>query len=135
MNKMKPNPGECNMKYTLTPSDDGKYIILKIKGEVNRQTIEQPNLEAHALGKKLCIERYLIDVTEAKNTDSILDSYEFAYTDMITTEEIDKNALGAILVSPGDHSHDFIETVLTNAGLRVKLFTDPDLAKSFLINK
>ena len=123
------------MKYTITPSADGKYIILKIKGEINRKTINQPNLKAHALGKKLCIERYLIDVTEAENTDSILDSYEFAYSDMINTEEIDKNAHAAILVSPGDHSHDFIETVLINAGLKVKLFRDPDLARSFLINK
>ena len=123
------------MKYTITPSADGKYIILKIRGEINRQTIEQPNLEAHALGKKLCIQRFLIDVTEAINTDSILDSYEFAYTDMITTEGINKNARAAILVSPNDYSHDFIETVLINAGVKVKIFRDPDSARSFLINK
>ena len=74
-------------------------------------------------------------MASVKNTDSILGSFEFAYSDMINTEEIDKNPRGAILVSPFDHSHDFIETVLINAGLNVKLFRDPDLAKSFLINK
>ena len=132
---MKPNPGECNLKYTITPSKDGKYIIHKIKGEINRKNVIQPNLEAYDLAKKLCIRRHLVDVTEAKNTDSILDSYEFAYTDMTKMDGIDKNAHFAILVSPGDDSHDFIETVLQNAGLYVKKFTDPDLAKSFLISK
>jgi hypothetical protein len=123
------------MKYTITPSNDGKYIILKVKGEINRETVLQPNLEAHALAKKLGIKRHLVDVTEAKNTDSILHSYEFAYDDMINTKGIDKNAIVAILVSPADLSHDFIETVLRNAGLHVKLFRDLNAAKLFLTNK
>jgi len=123
------------MKYTITPSTDGKYIILKVKGEINRETVLQPNLEAHALAKKLGIKRHLVDVTEAKNTDSILHSYEFAYDDMINTKGIDKNAIVAILVSPTDISHDFIETVLRNAGLHVKLFRDLNAAKLFLTNK
>ena len=93
----------------------------------------QPNLEAHALGKKLGISRYIIDVTEAKNTDSVVQSYEFAYIDMLKTEGIDRNARAAILVSPDDHSHFFIETVLNNAGLYAKIFTDPDLARLHLI--
>jgi hypothetical protein len=129
-----PGLRRCNMKYTITPSPDGKYIILKVKGEINRQTSIQPILEAHALAKKLGIWKHLVDVTEVKNTDSILEGYEFAYSDMINTEGIDKNALVAILVSPGDHSHDFIETVLRNAGLHVKIFRDPNAAKLSLTN-
>jgi len=74
-------------------------------------------------------------VTEAKNTDSILHSNEFAYSDMINTVGVDKKARYAILVSPEDHSPLTIEKVLINAGLTVKIFRDPDLARSFLINK
>ena len=133
---MNPNPGKCNLKYTITPSEDGKYIILKFKGQINRKDAIKPNFEAKALGKTLDIRQFLVDVTEAKNTDSILENYEFAYTDMTEIiKKIEKDERAAILVSPGDHSHDFIETVLMNAGLKVKMFTDPDLAKSFLINK
>jgi len=54
---------------------------------------------------------------------------------MINTVGVDKKARYAILVSPEDHSPLTIEKVLINAGLTVKIFRDPDLARSFLINK
>jgi hypothetical protein len=120
------------MNYTITPSEDGKYIIIKVQGEINRQIAMKQNREAHALGRKMGINRYLVDVTEARNTESNLDKYHFAYHDMKRDKDIDIYARVATLVSPGDHSHDFIETVSRNAGLNVKIFTDPDLAKQFL---
>ena len=120
------------MDYTIAPSEDGTHIILKMKGQINRQGVQQPNLEAHALGKRLKIGRYLVDATEAVNTDTVVDSHQFAYRDMLTMPGIDRRARVAILVSPGDHSHDFIETVCRNAGLDVKIFTDSKPAKRFL---
>jgi hypothetical protein len=120
------------MNYTIKPSKDGKYIILKVVGEINSQSAMKQNLEAHTLGRELGIDRYLVDVTEARNTDSTLESYEFANKDMKETEGIDINAQVATLVSPGDNSHDFIETVARNSGLSVKIFIDPDLARQYL---
>ena len=72
---------------------------------------------------------------EARNTDSIVENYDFAYKDMSETENIDRLARVAILSSPGDHSHDFIETVTRNSGLNVKLFNDPELARLFLTDE
>jgi hypothetical protein len=120
------------MNYTITPSADGMFIILKVKGNINRRIAMEMNLDAHALGKRLRVGRYLVDVTEARNTDPIGESYEFAYSDMQKREGIDKFALVATLVSPDDHSHDFMETVARNAGLNVKIFTDKDEAMRFL---
>ena len=122
------------MKYTIKPSKDGKYIILKIVGEINSQSAMKQNLEAHALGRELGIARYLVDVTEARNTDSVVENYDFANTDMWETEGIDIYAKVATLVSPEDHSHDFIETVARNAGLNVRLFNDINQAKKFLMD-
>jgi hypothetical protein len=121
------------MDYTITPSNDGTHIILKVKGNITRQTALQMNLEAHALGRQLQIRRYLVDVTESKNTDNPLEDYELAHSDMRQTEGIDKQAWVVALVSPGDHSHDFMETVSKNAGLHLKLFTDPVEAMRFLM--
>jgi hypothetical protein len=121
------------MDYSITPSMDGTFIILKIKGNINREIATRLNLEAHALGKKLQLKRYLVDVTEAKNTETIIGNYNFAYSDMQKMEGIDKRARVATLVSPDDHSHDFIETVSRNAGLNVRIFTDLDEAKQFLM--
>ena len=54
---------------------------------------------------------------------------------MQQAEDIDRNARVAVLRSPGDHSHDFIETVSRNAGLHVKLFTDRAKALAHLLEE
>jgi hypothetical protein len=120
------------MEYKIYPSDNACYIRLDVTGEINRKSAMQQNLEAHALGKKLGIERYLVDMTGARNTDSTLNQYQFAYKDMREASDIDKQARVALVVAKGDHSHDFIETVARNSGLNVVLFTDMELAVSFL---
>jgi len=114
------------MSYTISKSENGKYIQLKVIGNINRQLALQYYLEAHALGAKIGIKRYLVDLTESRNTDTILRNYTFANQDM-QNPGIDKNARMALLVNPKDHSFDFIETVLRNAGNDVTLFHDPQL--------
>lgn len=125
--------GRHELDYTITPSPDGAYITLKIVGDITRKTAMGLNLEAHALGRELHINRYLVDATEARNRESILENYEFAYTDMRNTDDIDTRARIAVLVSPGDHSHDFVETVSRNAGFNMQIFTDIDQAMLFLM--
>lgn len=88
----------------------------------------QTNIEAHTLGKKLEINRYLLDLREARNVDSPVNGYKFAYDDMPNEPMIDRKARVAMLVSPEDHSHDFIETVAQNTGLDVTLFRDYEQA-------
>ena len=121
------------MSYSITPSEDGKYIILKHWGEINSELAMKRNLEAHALGAKLGISRHLVDVTEARNVDSATKTYKFAYEDMKDPSGIDKKARIAVLVSPEDHSHDFVETVTRNAGQDVTLFRDRELAIRHLL--
>lgn len=121
------------MLYSIKPSDEGKYIILKHLGEINRELTTQRNLEAHALGAKLGISRHLVDLTEAKHVDTVMHTYEFAYKDMQLLPGINKNARVAVLVSPDDHSHDFVETVTRNAGQNVTLFRDREAAIQHLL--
>jgi len=121
------------MPYTIAPSDDGRYIVLKVTGPITRRLSMEQNVEAHALGRKLGIHRFLVDVTESTNTDSVIEGHAFAYEDMKRTEGIDRAARVATVVRPGDHSHDFIETVARNAGLDVTLFTDLELARQHLL--
>ena len=123
------------MGYSLKPSEDRDYIVLTVVGEINGQSMMKYIIEAHDLGKEMGINRYFVDVTEARNIDSILGNYNFAYSDMKKSKGVDTLARVAALVSPGDHSHDFIETVLTNAGLSLKLFTNPVTAREYLRKK
>jgi hypothetical protein len=121
------------MGYSIKPSEDRDYIVLTVLGEIKGQSMMKYIIEAHALGKEMGINRYLVDVTKDRNIDSILGNYGFAYSDMKKTEGVDTMAKVAALVSPEDHSHDFIETVLSNAGLFLKIFTDLDIAREYLI--
>lgn len=116
------------MTYDIYPCPDKTYIILNVKGDINRKLAMQQNLEAHKLGKELCVNKYLVDMRESRNVDTVISNYQFAYNDMESTPGIDKLARVAVVVAEGDHSHDFIETVAHNSGLNVKLFTDMEKA-------
>jgi hypothetical protein len=120
------------MPYRLEISPDRTHIILTIQGDITRERAMKFNIEAHVLGRKHGINRYLVDATESRNTDSPVGNYAFAYEDMATVPDIDRTAQVAILVSPGDHSHDFVETVSRNSGLNVTIFTDRRLAEESL---
>jgi len=121
------------MSLTLIPNESDKYITMKIIGEINRKIALEYDLEAHALGDKLGINRYLMDLTECKNTETVIDNYSFAYED-VREKKLDKASIVVLLVAPDDHSHDFIETVSKNAGLNVTLFRDRAEAERYIKN-
>ena len=123
------------MSYSIEPSEEGKYIILKHWGELTSVLAMERNLEAHALGAELGISRYLVDGTESRNVDTVTKTYKFAYEDMKIPPGINQNARIAMLVSPDDHSHDFVETVARNSGLNMNLFRDMDAAVQHLLSR
>ncbi len=119
------------MAYTITPSPDKAYIFVKVVGNVTRESAMEHNIKAHSLGKKLGINKFLVDMTESRNADSVIDNYKFAYEDM-TTPDIDPSARVACVIRPDDTSHDFVVTAMLNAGLNVATFNDVESAKKFL---
>ena len=120
------------MEYSIKVSEDRDYIILKIVGNFTGKDMMRCVVESHTLGRETGIHSYLVDVTDARNIDTAMGNYEFAYSDMKMTEEVDPLARVAGLTSPGDRSHDFVETVSANAGMDFKLFTDREEALIFL---
>ena len=123
------------MAHSIKLSKKKEYIILAIEGDFTGQDMMQYILEAHAFGAKKGIQNYLVDVTKARNIDSVLGNYEFAHSDIPAMPGVNPRAKVASLVSPDDHSHDFIETVLINAGMPIKLCRDLESAEKYLLNK
>ncbi|MDX9992035.1 MAG: hypothetical protein RBS68_08280 [Anaerolineales bacterium] len=115
------------MNQLVRISEDGKYILLKATGNISRVQVIEYFIEAHSLGRQQGLDRYLVDFTECRNTDTVLRNYTLAYQDM-KDPRINQSARTALLVSPHDHSHDFIETLLRNSGSDVTLFHDRELA-------
>ena len=120
------------MDYSISVSEDRKYIFLKIKGDINKEAAMKQNKEAHLLGRKEGINKYLVDMRESRNTDTITEQYEFAYKDMHQADEIDNRALVVIVTAEGDTSHDFIETVTRNSGMKVRMFKSMDEALEYI---
>lgn len=123
------------MEYSVTLSEGGEYIILEVVGEFTAKSFMKCIIEAHTLGMAKNIHAYLVDATRARNIDSAFATQQFAYQDMKSTEGVDPSARVAGLISPDDHSHDFVETVSYNAGMFFKLFTDIDEAKAYLLKR
>lgn len=122
------------MGYKLETSEDKDFITLTVEGDFTAKDMMGYIMAAHDLGTEIKISRFLVDVREARNVDSVMHNYQFAYSDMKNTEGIIISARVAALVNPGDRSHDFIETVLNNAGLSIKLFSDRELALEYLLD-
>jgi hypothetical protein len=112
------------MGCEIKTSEDGKYIIQTVSGDLTGKMALDYNLKTHALGRELGINRYLVDVTASRNVDPPPADYSFAKFSMKNNPGIDQSARVATLIKPGDRSHNFIETVSRNSGLDVTIFTD-----------
>jgi isopentenyldiphosphate isomerase len=105
----------------IKTSDNNKYIIVQVNENMTRVLAERLGFEAIQLGNTKNITRFLYDLRNSRNTESINVNYIFANQDMKRLETNPNNMI-AMLISAGDKSHDFIETVLRNAGYNVRIF-------------
>jgi len=120
------------VNYEISLSADRTYVLIKVRGEMGREGAWQFIPPAHALGLQLDVHAYLVDLTESHNTDSVVQTFEFAYTDTPQHSDFDQRARVALLTAPDDHSHDFAETVMRNTGVIIALFRDLDSALRYL---
>jgi hypothetical protein len=119
------------MGYSISVSEDRTFVIQKMWGPITIAKALASATESHALGKKLGINHYLVDAVEAQNVENPVANYEFA-NHQIDPSKINRNACVALLVHPDDKSHDFVQTVLRNAGHWVTLFRDRKAALAHL---
>ena len=108
------------LSYTITPAENGKYVLLTTVGDITREAMMQCVSEADKLGAELDIRAHLIDVTASRNVESALANYKFNAD--VRSEQVDRRACIAILVAEDDHSHDLYVTLANVAGLDLTLF-------------
>ncbi|MCX6244601.1 MAG: hypothetical protein NTU98_07825 [Bacteroidetes bacterium] len=121
------------MKYEISVSEDKSFILINVDGDFNdNEEMMMENIKAHQIAQEFGIEKFLMDLTKTKSNLSPLDRYDFAYNDLRKNEEINMKAKIAMIVSEDDHSHDFSETVLQNAGVIAKIFRNRDEAIAYL---
>jgi hypothetical protein len=120
------------MTYDISVSESGAYIVVKMEGRIENQTSIRITTEAQEMGRQLGINRFLIDLTNSTNTGTPMDNYNYAYNDLKHAPGFDKTSIAAMVVAKEDHSHDFVETVLINTGVIIKLFREKNEAIDYL---
>ncbi len=121
------------MSYTIGISEDRSYIIVTVEGELDSETALNYTIQSHLLAREMGIKKFFIDLRDAVNTQSVIENYDFANFDLNETSVIDRRAKVAMLVSPDDHSHDFVEAVARSNGHNVRLFRVMDSALAYLM--
>ena len=116
------------MEYSIYPSDDGRYVILRMEGDVSIEEVMQALIKSHSLGGRLGVRCYLVDGTAARNNERASANFKFAQDDIPHMPAIDKLACIAALVEPADNSHDFFEAAARGAGFDFTIFRDRRLA-------
>ncbi len=119
------------MSYTITISENGKYIICRVTGPMTAEVAQEFAGEMDNLSRAKNIKRFLTDVREAPNISTINQNYEYAYQGMKDLK-LQRGVRSAILVDPADTTHDFVETVAMNAGYNVRVFRDEHAAIAWL---
>lgn len=89
--------------------------------------------EVTLLAEKHRITGYLYDLRQSRNVETLTANYQFTHEDMQKMDvTIKRHARVALLTSPDDDSHDFVELVSRNAGYLVRQFKDQDEAIAWL---
>lgn len=124
---------EVSMKYTISLSGNQKYIIVYVDGPMTTELAIIVGKEAKKLASDHDVESLLYDLRKSRNVQNGFKNYEFGYRD-VETVQFNKSFKIALLTSPDDQSHDFIETVMINNGYNVRIFKTEEDALDWLTN-
>jgi len=119
------------MRYTISTSPDRPCVEIRVHAPVTSDLQRGFSKEAIEKAAESGHHCFLVDVSDVANVSSTLDQYRLAYRDMARFG-LDRQAKIALLTAPGDRSHDFIQTVFTNAGYSCRLFADEASARDWL---
>lgn len=119
------------MEYQVSLAAGDRYILIKVMVPMTSAVGARCGTDAVRLGAEKNVERFLFDLRDSRNVQSVVDNYEFAHKE-ITTFGFPITSRSAFLVRPDDQSHDFINTAFYNAGYVTKMFIDEAAAIAWL---
>lgn len=119
------------MDYQVSLADSGRYILIKVLVPMTSAVGARCGADAVRFGAERKIDRFLFDLRDSPNVQSIVDNYEFAHKE-ITVFGFPTTSRSAFLVRPDDKSHDFINTAFYNAGYVTRMFVDESEAIAWL---
>ncbi len=123
--------GNMKMNYRIFASESGKFYTTEVHGDITSENCKEYIIASRDFGMEHEINCCLLDVRDAINKSSVIQNYNFGYKDELVNSA-DRARKLAILVNEGDTSHNFVITVLKNAGFNICTFTSYDEAAAWL---
>lgn len=115
------------MKFEVELSDDGTHVRIRVFTPITEELTREFTAAAIGLANQHGILKYLVDVRRAKNISSTISQYQMGYEDLAKVS-FSRKSMIAVVYRAGDTSHNFVETVMANAGFNCKLFEEDDAA-------
>jgi hypothetical protein len=119
------------MDYQVSLDAGGRYILIKVLVPMTSAVGVRCGTDAVGLGSENNVERFLFDLRDSPNVQSVVDNYQFAHKE-IADFGFPTSSRSAFLVRPDDQSHEFINTAFYNAGYVTRMFIDEAEAVAWL---
>lgn len=119
------------MDFDLTLAPDRTYAVLTNYNDVTHALAIERQRAMQAFATAHGVSRFLIDTRERRFVGGTLDLYTFARS-TLPKEGFDRTWKVALVTSPDDDSHDFLETASQNVGYQVMVFKNSDDAMAWL---
>lgn len=123
--------GKNKADFLISIAESRNYVIIKYLVPMTTELALKSGPELQRIANDNDIKRYLFDMRESLNIQSVTDNYFYANQD-IQTFDFPRDSRSAFLIEPSDHSHDFITTAFKNAGYLVDKFITEDEAVKWL---
>lgn len=117
---------EASEHFEIELSNDGRYLIVTGSGDTTREIAAAGTRMAHERATELGVNCVLIDVTRSRNVESTMENVRFTRVD--APPIMPEHLCFAVLVAPGDHSHDFHVAFARSQGIDISLFWERDRA-------
>ena len=117
--------------YRITVDGNRRIITIHYLVPMTTAIALESGPELMRVANENNIRKFLFDMRESTNIQSVAHNYFFANKD-IQTFSFPRNSISAFLVHPSDHSHDFVTTAFMNAGYQVAKFVNEEEALQWL---
>jgi hypothetical protein len=111
------------MAFTIELADNQQYLSIRAIDNLTAACMRKVMIAVQGKAIRHGMSKFLFDVRNAENVESAATNYSYVYNDLAQMN-MSRTAQCAILASPDDGSHNFMETLCRNAGYDVMLFTD-----------
>lgn len=120
--------------FEVSVSEDQSYIRLTVMTSIMTFPIAmEATLALKEVNDNVEINRFLLDLSQARSVTSVNEKYEFAYEKLKVIVGEPSKIRVALLKDENENSFRFLETVMRNASYKFRVFDKEDEALEWLI--